>query len=67
MSSILHAVSHALAGHGDNSEKKSNVHTVVCDDVKVKSTVSCETQLKASAGHAQNKINELMAKLGESQ
>jgi hypothetical protein len=60
MSSIIHA----LTGHGDNSERKSSVHTVVCEDVQVKSTVSSETQSKASAGHSQNKINELMAKLG---
>lgn len=65
MSSILHAVGHALTGHGDNAEKKSNnVHTVVYEDVKVKSTVSSETQSKSSAGHSQNKIHELMAKLG---
>jgi len=64
MSSIIHAVGHALTGHGDNSDKKSSVHEVVYEDVKVKSTVSSETQSKASMGHAQNKINELMAKLG---
>ena len=65
MSSIIHAVGHALTGHGDNSEKKANIHTVVCEDVKVSSIVSSETQLKASAGHSQNKIHELMAKLGK--
>ncbi|CAF1393374.1 unnamed protein product [Adineta steineri] len=64
MSSIIHAVGHALAGHGDNSDKKSNVHTVVCDDVKVKSIVNSQTQSNISTGHSQNKINELMAKLG---
>lgn len=64
MSSILHAVGHALTGHGDNAEKKSNVHTVVCEDVQVKSIVSSETQLKGSTGHSQSKINELMSKLG---
>jgi hypothetical protein len=64
MSSIIHAVGHALTGHGDNSDRKSSVHTVVYEDVKVKSIVSSETQLKASIGHSQNKINELMAKLG---
>ncbi|CAF0867871.1 unnamed protein product [Rotaria sordida] len=63
MSSIIHAVSHALTGHGENSEKKSNVHTVICDDVKVKSVVNSETQSKATIRHSQNKINELMAKL----
>jgi hypothetical protein len=60
MSSIIHA----LTGHGDNSEKKSNVHTVIYEDVKIKSIVSSETQSKASMGHSQNKIHELMAKLG---
>lgn len=64
MSSILHAVGHALTGHGDNAEKKSNVHTVVYEDVKVKSVVSTEIQSKASSGHSQNKIHDLMAKLG---
>jgi len=64
MSSIIHAVGHALTGHGDNSDKKSNVHTVVYEDVKVKSIVSSETQSKGSTGHSQNKIHELMAKLG---
>lgn len=65
MSSILHAVGHALSGHGDNAEKSSNVHTVVYEDVQVKSIVSSETQSKASMGHSQqNKIHELMAKLG---
>ncbi len=64
MSSIIHAVGHALTGHGDNSEKKSNVHTVVCEDVQVKSIISSETQSKVSMGHSQTKINELMAKLG---
>ncbi|CAF1330752.1 unnamed protein product [Adineta steineri] len=64
MSSIIHAVGHALTGHGDNSDKKSNVHTVVCDDVKVKSIVNSQTQSNISTGHSQNKINELMAKLG---
>jgi hypothetical protein len=64
MSSIIHAVGHALTGHGDNSDKKSNVHTVVYEDVKVRSIISSETQSKIFAGHSQNKINELMAKLG---
>lgn len=65
MSSILHAVGHALSGHGDNAEKTSNVHTVVYEDVQVKSIVSTETQSKGSTGHSQqNKIHELMAKLG---
>jgi hypothetical protein len=64
MSSLIHAVGHALTGHGDNSDKKSNVHTVVYEDVKVKSIVSSETQSKGSTGHSQNKIHELMAKLG---
>ena len=64
MSSILHAVGHALSGHGDNAEKTSNVHTVVYEDVQVKSIVSSETQSKSSTGHSQNKIHELMAKLG---
>jgi hypothetical protein len=61
MSSILHA----LTGHGDNSEKKSNVHTVICEDVKVKSIISSETHSKTSMGHSKHKINELMAKLGK--
>ncbi|CAF4362915.1 unnamed protein product, partial [Rotaria sordida] len=52
-----------LTGHGENSDKKSNVHTVICDDVKVKSVVNSETQSKATIRHSQNKINELMAKL----
>jgi hypothetical protein len=60
MSSIIHA----LTGHGDNSEKRSSVHTVVYEDVKVKSVVSSETQSKVTGGHSNNKINELMAKLG---
>jgi hypothetical protein len=64
MSSIIHAVGHALSGHGDHSDKKSNAHTVIYEDVKVKSVISTETQLKTSNGHSQNKIHELMAKLG---
>lgn len=60
MSSIIHA----LKGHGDHSEKKSNVHTVIHDDVQVKSTINCETQSKLSHGHFQGKINQLMSKLG---
>lgn len=64
MSSIIHAVGHALSGHGDNSDKKPNIHTVIYEDVKVKSVISSETQSKLSIGHTKNKINELMAKLG---
>lgn len=64
MSSIIHAVGHALTGHGDNSDKKSNVHTVVCEDVKVQSVINTETQSKVSMGHSQNKIHDLMTKLG---
>ena len=64
MSSIIQAVGHALTGHGDNSDKKYNVHTVVYEDVKIESIISSETQPKAFVGHSQNKINELMAKLG---
>ena len=63
MSSIIHA----LIGHGEQSEKKSNastVHMVTCEDVQVKSTVSSQTQSKAVAAHSLNKINALMAKLG---
>ncbi|CAF3419451.1 unnamed protein product [Rotaria sp. Silwood1] len=63
MSSLIHAVSHVLTGHGENSDKKANIHTVICDDVKIKSVVSSETQSKATIRHSQNKINELMAKL----
>lgn len=63
MSSLIQAVSHALGGHGENSDKMSNVHTVVCDDVKVKSTVNCETHAKTSFRHSNHKINELMSKL----
>ena len=65
MSSIIHAVGHALSGHGDHSDKKSNAHTVVYEDVKIKSVISSETQSKASNGHAHNKIHDLMAKLGK--
>lgn len=60
MSSIIHA----LKGHADHSDKKSNVHTVIHDDVKVKSTINCEIQSKVSLGHFQSKINQLMSKLG---
>ena len=61
MSSILHA----LVGHIDSSEKKSNVHTVTHEDIQVKSTISCQTQTKVIVNDAQNKINALMTKLGE--
>jgi hypothetical protein len=64
MSSIIHA----LTGHGDHAEKKSNsstVHTVTYEDVKIKSVVSSQTQSKAIATDSQNKINALMAKLGK--
>jgi hypothetical protein len=60
MSSIIHA----LTGHGDHSDKKSSAHTVVYEDVKIKSIISSETQSKTSNGHSHNKIHELMAKLG---
>ncbi|CAF1526351.1 unnamed protein product [Rotaria magnacalcarata] len=63
MSSLIHAVGQALTGHGENAERKASVHTIVCDDVKVKSTVSSETQSKASIHHANHKINDLMSKL----
>lgn len=67
MSSIIHAVGHALTGHGhgDISEKRSSVHTVVCEDVQVKSTVNSESQSKVSSAHSsQSKIHSLMSKLG---
>lgn len=65
MSSIIHAVGHALSGHGDSSEKRSSIHTVVCEDVQVKSTVNSETQSKVSSAHSsQSKIHSLMSKLG---
>jgi hypothetical protein len=64
MSSIIHA----LTGHGDHSEKKSNasiVHTVTYEDVKVKSVVSSQIQTKALVNDSQNKIHALMSKLGK--
>jgi hypothetical protein len=64
MSSIIHA----LTGHGDHGEKKTNsssVHTVTYEDVKVKSTVSSQVQTKAIASDSQTKINALMSKLGK--
>lgn len=64
MSSILHAVGQVFSGHGDHSEKNSNVHTVVHDDVKVESTINIATQSKASLTHVQGKMHDLMAKLG---
>jgi hypothetical protein len=63
MSSIIHA----LTGHGDHTEKKSNsssVHTVTYEDVKVQSTVSSQTQSKAIVTDSQAKIHPLMSKLG---
>jgi hypothetical protein len=63
MSSIIHA----LTGHGDHPEKKSNsstVHTVIYEDVKVKSIVSSQVQTKPTINDSQNKIHALMAKLG---
>ena len=63
MSSIIHA----LTGHGDHAEKKSNssTHTVTYEDVKVKSVVSSQIQAKAIATDSQHKINALMSKLGK--
>ena len=64
MSSIIHA----LTGHGDHAEKKSNsstVHTVTYEDVKVKSVVSSQIQAKAITTDSQHKINALMSKLGK--
>lgn len=64
MSSIIHA----LTGHGDHPEKKSNssnVHTVTYEDVKVQSVVNSQTQSKATVSHSQSKINALMSKLGK--
>ncbi len=64
MSSIIHA----LTGHADHPEKKSNsstVHTVTYEDVQVKSIVSSQVQTKTIANDSQNKINILMAKLGK--
>jgi hypothetical protein len=64
MSSIIHA----LTGHGDHPEKKSNsstVHTVTYEDIKVKSVVSSQIQTKTIPTDSQNKINALMAKLGK--
>ena len=54
MSSIIHA----FTGHNDHSEKKTNsstVHTVTCEDVKVQSTVSSQTQSKVFANDSQKK------------
>jgi hypothetical protein len=63
MSSIIHA----LTGHGDHPEKKSNsstVHTVTYEDVKIKSVVSSQIQPKVLTNDSQNKIHALMSKLG---
>lgn len=63
MASILHA----LTGHGDHPEKKSNsssVVTVTYEDVQVKSTVSSQTQTKGIGSDSQTKIHALMSKLG---
>lgn len=63
MSSIINA----LLGHGDHGEKKchsTSVHTVKHEDVKVKSVVSSQFQLKATASDSQSKIHALMSKLG---
>lgn len=65
MSSIIHAVGHALTGLGESSDKKANIHTVVHDDVKVKSVVSSETQSKAAIRHRHHRVNQLMEKLSK--
>lgn len=64
MASIIHA----LTGHNDHPDKKSqssSVHKVVYEDVEVKSVVNSQTQSKAPANTSQHKINALMAKLSK--
>ncbi len=64
MSSIIHA----LTGHGDHPDKKSNsssAHTVTYEDIKIKSVVSSQVQTKVTANDSQSKIHALMSKLGK--